>query len=382
MSPKQPHASVRPAAAAADGRLVSSHPGIDAVLERHRIAEVAAITWPLYEAMAAAVQQTIAPQVTMHRWDYVHPESLQVGTPERLRKPRAICAACTVWGEWRPTAVVCLGGIANTARRFDVLARHLGASRLVICPDWMGRGASGWLPEQADYGAPTCIEQVMQLIDRLGLERVVFVGSSLGGNVAMRIAAAFPDRVAGLVLNDVGAFIPAARRSRRAQSVGRHYVFRTPASLFQRGGAAQKHDGPVDDAILLHNAHHQARWASNEDGRIYRHDPRALAAWRAVAAHDHDQWDDWCRVRCPVLLIHGLLSDALLPETIRAMAALRPLDVIRVPATGHTPTLADPPLVEMIGNWIEGGAVGGFDVTCTVNRTPSRVLFAPPAAHG
>jgi hypothetical protein len=62
------------------------------------------------------------------------------------------------------------------------------------------------------------------------------------------------------------------------------------------------------------------------------------------------------------------------------MAALRPLDVIRVPETGHTPTLADAPLAEMIGRWIEGGASSGFDVTCAVNRAPSRVLFAAPAA--
>jgi pimeloyl-ACP methyl ester carboxylesterase len=211
---------------------------------------------------------------------------------------------------------------------------------------------------------------------------VVLVGSSLGGSVAMHVAAEHPERVAGLVLNDVGAFIPAARRSRRAQSVGRHYVFRTPACLFQRAGAAHKHDGPVDDAILLHTTHHQTRWAPNEDGRIYCHDPRALAAYRTVAVSDHEQWDDWRRVRCPALLIHGLLSDALLPETIAEMAALRALDVIRVPETGHTPTLADAPLVEMIGRWIDGGSGSSFDVTCTVNRAPSRVLFvAPPASH-
>jgi pimeloyl-ACP methyl ester carboxylesterase len=97
---------------------------------------------------------------------------------------------------------------------------------------------------------------------------------------------------------------------------------------------------------------HQTRWSDEEGGRVYRHDVRALQAYRNDAAESLDQWRHWRRVRCPVLLIHGMLSDALLPPTIRRMREGHDVRIMHVPDTGHTPVLSDRNQNWFIREWL------------------------------
>ena len=89
---------------------------------------------------------------------------------------------------------------------------------------------------------------------------------------------------------------------------------------------------------------------------MYRHDVRALQAYRADAQESLDQWRLWQRVRCPVLLIHGMLSDALLEPTIRRMLDGHDVNVMHVPDTGHTPVLSDRNQNWFVREWLMGGA--------------------------
>ena len=65
------------------------------------------------------------------------------------------------------------------------------------------------------------------------------------------------------------------------------------------------------------------------------------------------------KVRCPVLLIHGMLSDALLPPTIKRMKLNRDnVTVMHVPDTGHTPVLSDRNQNWFIHEWLHGAHRG------------------------
>ncbi len=57
---------------------------------------------------------------------------------------------------------------------------------------------------------------------------------------------------------------------------------------------------------------------------------------------------------CPVLLIHGLQSDALFEPTIRRMTRHKPVAVMHVPDTGHTPLLSDRNQIDCIRAWMAG----------------------------
>lgn len=280
----------------------------------------------------------------------------QLGVPARLRKPYRVPVAYTDWGEADTPIVVCCGGVANTAMRFSFLAAELCATHRVICMDWLGRGRSGWLADTSEYTLETYVAQLAQLLRHLGGRPVVLLGSSMGGSVAIAFAARHPALVQRLILNDVGPYIPAARRRRRAETLDRFYVFRTPQEMMRRVGAAQKNDGPVPEDIRLYIAFHQTRWSAENGGRIYRLDPRALSAYRQQAGTSLRQWEDWRRVPCPVLLMHGTASDALSEATIARMRRSADVTVAHIPDTGHTPVLSDRHQTWWIGHWLRDPA--------------------------
>jgi pimeloyl-ACP methyl ester carboxylesterase len=69
----------------------------------------------------------------------------------------------------------------------------------VIAPDMVGFGFSE-RPADADYSVQTWANQVVGLLDALGLEKASIVGNSFGGAIALRVATQHPDRVERLVL--------------------------------------------------------------------------------------------------------------------------------------------------------------------------------------
>ncbi len=341
--------------------------------------------WDAYTAMASRVVGRFFNRFRLNHFNYMHPVRLQRGTSLRFRKVYPVKVAYTDWGPRDAPVVICCGGVANTAMRFNYLASDLSGSFRVICMDWVGRGLSAWMAHERDYSIHTCAEQLRQMIEHLGVRPVTVLGSSLGGSAAIELAARHPKLVHRLILNDIGPHIPKARRKRRSETLARHYVFREPADLFRRIGASQKNDGPISDDIRFNLTFHQTRWSEEEGGRVFRHDVRAMQAYQRDAQTSLDQWRLWDRIRCPVLLIHGLRSDALLPPTIRRMARTGAVTIMHVPDTGHTPVLADRNQTWFIREWLlENVCVAGeWTVLHAPSREPSSgapVLFAPISA--
>lgn len=308
--------------------------------------------WYDYLRQAEATAARFDGHYLAGHFEYEHPTRLQTGTPRRMRRAYRVRIAYSEWGTRGAPRLVCCGGVANSAMRFAYLADALRDRFHVICMDWAGRGASGWLVDEGDYSLASHVEQLRQLIEHLGGAPVTVLGSSLGGSAGIALAARYPRRVRRLILNDIGPYVPKSRRTRRAQALARHYVFRDPADLLRRIGAAQRNFGPASDDVRFHLSYHQTRWSEADGGRVYRHDVRALQAYRSDAGANLDQWSDWQRVRCPVLVIHGLQSDALLPATLARMGKGRELQLMHVPDTGHTPILHDRNQIHFIGEWL------------------------------
>lgn len=312
--------------------------------------------WQAADETAARLTARFDGEYRLRHFEHHQPVSLQRGVTPRLRRPYTVPVAYTDWGHPAAETVVCCGGVANSAMRFAFLASELARRRRVVCMDWLGRGLSGWLADETEYTRATYVAQLHQLVMHLGGRPVALVGSSMGGSVALEFIARWPQLVSRLVLNDVGPFIPKARRQRRAQALARFYVFRSPQDILRRVGAAHKHDGPMSDSVRLFLAYHQTRWSPENAGRVYRTDPRALSAYRTEAGTSVDQWALWPQVRCPVMLVHGMASDALSASTIARMQRARPLTVAHVPLTGHAPVLADRHQTRQVCDWLTAPA--------------------------
>jgi len=183
----------------------------------------------------------------------------------------------------------------------------------------------------------------------------------------------------------VGPHIPGRRRKRRADTIARHYVFREPQDLLRKIGASQKNDGPVGDDIRFNLTFHQTKWCDEEGGRIYRHDVRAMQAYRRDAQKSLLQWDEWQNVNCPTLLIHGNQSDALFDPTIRRMMRGKQIQLMHIPDTGHAPLLADRNHIWFIRQWLTGEQMpeGEFSVLHAPPREAypgNPISFAPASA--
>ncbi|MFZ2870424.1 MAG: alpha/beta fold hydrolase [Zavarzinia sp.] len=90
-------------------------------------------------------------------------------------------------------------GLSNYSRNIDALARHFR----VIVPDMQGYGRSTkGVNRQDPFG--DLADVMLGLLDALDIPRAHFVGNSLGGACALRLALDRPDRVSALVLMGPG----------------------------------------------------------------------------------------------------------------------------------------------------------------------------------
>ena len=333
----------------------------------------AELSWEQYSNLIETIRNEIRDWPTIHRFQYEHPVRLQdpefgVGKPYTV--PLAYSDTST---EGEP--LIAIGGLTNVAQRFDFLSLDIQPDIRLVGLDLSGRGQSGWMAEISDYSLETYVEQLKQLMDHLELESCSLLGSSLGGSTAICFAAEYPQRVKKIILNDSGPFIPVARRGRRSRAVARHYVFLNPSELFRRTGASSKNVGPAPDIALLHSSHHKTRWSDTENGRVYRHDLRAMLAYRQEATQSLDLWRQWNTIECPVLLIHGRKSDAMTDETIDRMRSHHHLSVVHVEEAGHTPALVDRKITQAIKQWLRGDEHHVEDRHIRVDYNPIRVLY-------
>ena len=75
----------------------------------------------------------------------------------------------------------------------------LAEQRRVIAPDMVGFGYTD-RPQGIEYGMPVWVQQAVDLIDALGVERADLVGNSFGAGLALALAIRAPQRVRRLVL--------------------------------------------------------------------------------------------------------------------------------------------------------------------------------------
>lgn len=107
-------------------------------------------------------------------------------------------------------------GFGGDKDNWTRLARHLGDDIRVIAPDLPGYGQSD-APADADYGLDRQVERLRMLIERLGLTHVHLGGNSMGGNIAARFAARYPNQVGSLWLIANSGVVSAPQSELRRQ---------------------------------------------------------------------------------------------------------------------------------------------------------------------
>jgi pimeloyl-ACP methyl ester carboxylesterase len=261
--------------------------------------------------------------------------------------------AYTEWGDpANPQVLLCVHGLTRLGRDFDYLARALARDYRVVCPDMPGRGESDWFDHKMDYATPNYLAACATLIARLGVERVDWLGTSMGGIIGMTLAATPNAPIARLIVNDVGPFIPKAALDRIAAYTGTDPRFASieEAEAMYRQIAAPF--GIKSDADWRFITQISTRPA--DDGKLRLHyDPGIVIPFKAVPIADVAFWPIWDAIKCPVLAIRGAESDLLLPKTAEEMTQRGPrAELAVVQGAGHAPALMEPDQIAIVRDWL------------------------------
>ncbi len=259
------------------------------------------------------------------------------------------------------TPVLCIPGLTRNARDFDFIAGHIAMRRRVLVADLRGRGRSAYDPDPKNYAVPIETGDMIQLLLQAGIARVIVLGTSRGGVIAMTLATARPGLVGGAILNDIGAQV-------EPEGLERIYdVMRSPPSYPSWEAAAEgiKRFGEgrfanVPDARWLEFAHALYR---EEAGRIVGdYDPKfpkAILDGRGTnprnAAGAANLWKWFAAlIPVPLLVLRGENSDLLSEATVGAMRAAKPdLVSATVKDRAHVPFLDEPEAVASIDGFLD-----------------------------
>jgi len=254
------------------------------------------------------------------------------------------------------SAVLCLPGLTRNSCDFAPLATHLSESRRVLCPDLRGRGKSQYDPKWRNYHPGQYAADLWQLLDTLQVEKVVVIGTSLGGWMAMLLNHQRPGRIAGVVMNDIGPEADPGGIARVVSTAGRLDIVGSIAAAIEQAKSVYSIVFP-DWSEEQWQAYTEATYRQLDDGRYDLNFDRNIghAAREGVSGLDIDPWTMFNGLaNVPTLLIHGVLSDILTDPIIEKMHEQKPdLQIMPVRNRGHAPLLDEQEALNAITTFLE-----------------------------
>lgn len=227
--------------------------------------------------------------------------------------------------EWSKEGVplVLLHGHGNEAHLWDDFAPSVRDHYRVLAIDQRGHGDSDWDPEGRYHPKDMC-DDLECILDHFEIDRFVLVGFSMGGRVSTVFAGRHPERLAGLVLVDIGPELDARGTSRigkemseqrapvftsideYARMLSLNYPAGQPPALerMARYGLREREDGLFE---LKMDPNLRSDRPENEEAKAAEED------------FIREQWDALAGVGCPTLVVRGAASDILSPDTADRM---------------------------------------------------------------
>ena len=241
--------------------------------------------------------------------------------------------------------VIAIHGLTRNSADFEGIAPLIAQSgRRVLAVDIRGRGLSDRAPDPMTYQPLTYAQDVLALLNLLGIERAVFLGTSMGGLITMALAAVRSKVIAAAILNDIGPEVAKEGLARIAAYSGQQ----AHAANWAEAAAWVK---SINEVAFPHYT--DADWDAfarrtfrigTEGTPVLDYDPDIAVPIKAAGAKAlaPNLWPLFSRLAKarPVLLVRGETSDLLSPAIVAKMQKRAPkMDVVEVPGVGHAPML-------------------------------------------
>jgi pimeloyl-ACP methyl ester carboxylesterase len=227
--------------------------------------------------------------------------------------------------------VLLLHGFGSSLHSWEDWASILGDRFRMIRLDLPGFGLTGADPS-GDYTDERAIALLAALLDRLGIARAVVVGSSMGGRIAWRFAAARPERVSKLVLMAPDGFASLGREYGKAPDrlpwLMRLLPYTLPRPLLRRAAAPAYADSAIVTEALVDRYRDMLLAPGVRPAILTRIQQAVLLPPEPILATIH----------VPVLLLWGE-QDRAVPASHAAdyLRALPDARAVILPGIGHVP---------------------------------------------
>jgi len=240
-------------------------------------------------------------------------------------------------GEKRP--LLLLHGFTGSSRNWEPVLPELAARFMVIAVDLLGHGRSAAPTRPARYMIEAAAADLIDLLDQLAIEQTSLLGYSMGGRLALYLAAQYPQRFQALILESASPGL-----KEKAEQIERRQRDNELAARLEREGL----EAFVDywESLPLWASQEQLAEEVRAGLRRLRlqNDPVGLAnSLRGMGTGAQpSQWNRLSKLRLPVLLLAGEL-DSKFVAINQEMARLIPgawLEI--VPEAGHTVHLERP----------------------------------------
>jgi pimeloyl-ACP methyl ester carboxylesterase len=226
-----------------------------------------------------------------------------------------------------------LHGIGRVAHSFDHIAPHFTARYHVIAMDMRGHGDSAWSPEGA-YLVEDYVKDLEAVVEQLNLHGLTLLGNSTGGRVVQVYAGLHPDRMARLVVEDVGPERTneiASAFARRVQQEDKGWASEDEllASLMK--------NSKISEDLQRNYAHFGSK--VREDGRVvWKRDPNLVKGFVPT-----ELWQYVRKIKCPTIYILGGASSIVPPATQKELKDTLPsVEIVTMPGLGHYPHVESP----------------------------------------
>lgn len=257
----------------------------------------------------------------------------------------------------RGPTLLMMHGLTRNSADFEPLINTLGNSFQIVAVDQRGRGRSGYDPEPACYVPDVYAADMFALLDDLGIDKVIAVGTSMGGLIAMLMGAMAKDRLKGIIINDIGPEVDSVGIARIQSYVGET----DPIQTWTEAAAACRDINGVafPDFVDADWMNFAKRTYVQENGSIRpAYDPAIASSMEGEdpATVPPDLWQIWDMLTdVPMLLIRGGITDILHEETAQQMeerhqGSFQRVDISNV---GHAPILDEPDACSAIQNFLK-----------------------------
>ncbi len=272
--------------------------------------------------------------------------------------------------------IIGLGGIYNSARRFDFFTEQASENYNVIALDYPGKGYSGNFKMPGDYTLESYAAIVEELIKQLAPEtRFHLLGHSHGTKViyAMQEQGFEHPLWASTIIGDMPPETPAGPKLRRAWRNRERPASPTIEEAVKKlENFLAGHGAPVDRDFVIHDFNHGFTHFARE-GYGWAYDPNSMYGYADEYLLPYDKWQAYKDLPTPLLILAGEKSNTATPDVVKRMIDERPdASLLVYEGVGHYPELVTQKRIAEVLGWVKNAGTDAAPLRAMVPADPAK----------